>query len=195
MGAVDLDCNPAQKTVPTGVTQVTNPNAHLLCWTASSPSAANTVVVSNQFGSATLRTGAATQLCLPSWSDTAPRSHTPTAPPDLSHFACYTAGYAPGSVPFKFPSSVRVRDQFSSKPVRVNVGAPKLLCLPTTKIVNGQTFPALDPQAHLLCYSVAPAAAKHTVYDQDQFGAGRVQTSKSADLCVPTSKVVVPPTG
>src|SRR5690348_4959521 len=56
--AVDLHCNPAQKTVSTRVFKITNPNAHLLCWKIVAPTQpARTVQVTNQFGSAMLKTG------------------------------------------------------------------------------------------------------------------------------------------
>ena len=187
IGAVDLDCNPAQKTVPNGVTQVANPNAHLLCWGIKAPPSSKTVVVSNQFGSAKVSTGATTQMCLPSWTTVKPRTGTPVAPPGLSHFACYSAGYVPGAATFKPPDSVLVKDQFTNKPVKVKVGAPKLLCLPTTKIADGVTSPALNPQAHLLCYAVSPTPTKNAVYDENQFGTGGVRIIKAGLLCLPST--------
>jgi len=194
IGGVDLDCNPAQKTVRTGVTPITNPEAHLLCWNITAPTGSRTVSVTNQFGTATLNTGTPTQLCLPSWSSAqSPPAKTPATPPGLSHFTCYTVSYAPGTTPFKPPKSVLVKDQFATKPVKVNVGTPKLLCLPTTKIVNGVTYPAQNPQTHLLCFTVSPTPTRNPVYDENQFGTGKVQIKKTALLCLPSTKVIVGP--
>ena len=190
IGGEDLGCNPAQKTVPTSVTPVLNPNAHLLCWSIHSATSPHSVVVSNQFGSAKIQTGATSQLCLPSWSSpTTPRTGSPVAPPGLSHFACYAAAYAPGATPFTVPASVIVKDQFSGKQVRVRVGVPKLLCVPSTKVANGVTYPALDPQSHLLCYGVSPTPTRNPVYDENQFGTGKVRILKTNLLCLPSTKV------
>ena len=87
-----LHCNPAQKTLPSGRTfKITNPNAHLGCFAISAPKQPTpTVVVTNQFGSATLVPGQPNALCVPSWKSlTGPPDKKPTTPPGLSHFACY----------------------------------------------------------------------------------------------------------
>jgi len=196
IGAVDTDCNPVQKTVPTGVTPIRNPDAHLLCWNISGTTIPETVVVSNQFGSATLQTGATSQMCLPSWSNMkVPPANKPSAPPGLSHFACYSVSYAPGGNTFEPPPSVKVKDQFSNKSVSVKVGAPELLCLPTTKIANGVTYKMQNPQTHLLCYAVSSTPTVNSVFDKNQFGTGRVAIQKTTMLCLPSTKVVVPATG
>jgi hypothetical protein len=196
IGAVDLHCNPAQKTVPTHLTRVTNPNAHLLCWRMSTTQPSVTVVVSNQFGKATLKTGAGIQVCLPSWKSlTGPPKNRLVAPPGLSHFTCYTVTYLPGSSAFRPPSSVLVKDQFSPRPVPVKVGAPVLLCLPTTKILaSGVASPMQNPTVHLLCFAVSQTPKKNPVYDQNQFGAGAVNILRTSLLCLPSTKIVIPPT-
>ncbi len=196
IGAVDTDCNPVQKTVPTGVTPIRNPNAHLLCWSITAPTAAQTVVVTNQFGTAELQTGATSQMCLPSWSNAKnPPGNKPSAPPGLSHFTCYSVGYAPGGNTFEPPPSVKVQDQFTNKSVGVKVGAPKLLCLPTTKIANGVTYKMQNAQAHLLCYAVSSTPTVSSVFDKNQFGTGKIHVLKTSLLCLPSTKVVVTPTG
>jgi hypothetical protein len=191
IGAVDLHCNPVQKTVPTGVTKITNPNAHLLCWNVTASQPAKTVLVTNQFGKAKLKTGSPTQLCLPTWKDlTGPPKKPAAAPPGLSHFTCYTVAYTPGAVRFRPPTSVRLKDQFSTRPVPVKVGAPELLCLPTTKITNGATDPAQNTPAHLLCYAVSPTPKRDPVYDQNQFGTGKINIQKTRLLCLPSTITV-----
>jgi hypothetical protein len=194
IGEVDFDCNPVQKTVPTGVTKVTNPSAHLVCWHLSAPSSNKTVVVTNQFGRATLKTGGTAQVCLPSWQQVGSPPNNPSSTPSgLSHFTCYSASYAPHGGSFKPPKSVTVKDEFSNQPVKVKVGAPKLLCLPTAKTVNGVTYPELNPLAQLMCLAVTPTPTKNPVYDQNQFGTGKVQVTKTGTLCLPSTKLVVGP--
>jgi hypothetical protein len=68
--ALVLHCNPVQKTLPDGqVFKITNPNAHLACFRIAPPTKqpTPTVVVTNQFGSATLVPSQPNLLCLPSW--------------------------------------------------------------------------------------------------------------------------------
>jgi alpha-tubulin suppressor-like RCC1 family protein len=192
VGAVDLHCNPAQKTVSGRITRITNPNAHLLCWrTTAVAQPARTVVVSNQFGRATLTTGQPGQLCLPSWKSVTGRPNlTPVVPPGLNHFTCYSVAYAPGSARFRPPASVTVKDQFSSRPVAVKVGVPKLLCLPTTTILNGViTYPRLSP-THLLCFNVSPTPTKNPVYDENDFLDEKINILRTNLLCVPSTKAL-----
>ncbi len=195
IGAVDLHCNPAQKTVDNRVTPITNPNAHLLCWNLDTATlATETVVVSNQFGQGELKASTPSQLCVPSWKSLqAPPTNKIVAPPGLSHFTCYAVAYVAATAPhFKPPSSVLVKDQFSAKPVAVRVGAPKLLCLPTTKVLpSGVAFPMLNATTHLLCFAVSATPKKTPVFDQNQFGHGKVNILKTSLLCLPSTKVVV----
>ena len=64
-------CNPVMKTIvkTKQVFKITNPRAHLVCFPMTAPNAqpAPTVVVANQFGTATLQPGKPTGLCVPSW--------------------------------------------------------------------------------------------------------------------------------
>jgi len=116
IGALDVHCNPVEKLVGSNYTFVTNPDAHLLCWNITAKKQPTfTVQVSNQFGTALLKTGAATQLCLPSWTSlsgppNATRDGQPVAPPRLSHFACYAVSYVRGTSPFKAPGPVQLQD-------------------------------------------------------------------------------------
>ena len=192
IGDVDFDCNPVQKTVPSGITKITNPNAHLVCWHLSAPSSNKTVVVTNQFGRATVKTGGTAQVCLPSWQLVGSPPNNPSSTPSgLSHFTCYSASYAPHGGSFKPPKSVTVQDEFTNKPVKVQVGAPKLLCLPTAKTINGVTYPELNPLAQLMCLAVTPTPTKNPVYGQNQFGTGKMQVLKTGTLCLPSTKLIV----
>ena len=88
---------------------------------------------------------------------------------------------------------MKVKDEFSNKSVSVKVGAPQLLCLSTTKIVNGVTYKSTNAQEHLLCYAVSSTPTVKSVFDKNQFGTGKIRVAKTALLCLPSTKVVVPP--
>ena len=87
-------------------------------------------MVTNQFGQATLVTGTARLVCLPSFKDTNNPPHFPSAtqPAGLDHFTCYDAHYGNGSR-FNVPAGVSLKDQFGSFTPRI--GGPNLLCLPS----------------------------------------------------------------
>jgi hypothetical protein len=195
VGSVDLHCNPVQKIASTGNAKVTNPNAHLLCWNLSGTTrqASRIVKVTNQFGTGELKTAAPNQLCAPSWKSlTGPPKKAVAQPPALSHFTCYPVTAVPGTAPFKPPAAVRLKDQFAPKPVAVKVGAPVLLCLPTAKILpTGKSYPILNAKTHLLCFAVSTTPIKNPVYDQNQFGTGKVNIRRSRLLCLPSTKVVI----
>lgn len=131
-------CNPVQKTLPTGKSfPITNRIAHLACFTITPAKAQpnHSVVVINQFGSATLVTGQPNLLCVPSWKSlTGPPKKQPTTPPGLNHFTCYSAKVAKGV--YK-PPTVMLKDEFTKTAVSATVNrTPTELCLPTTKIVG-----------------------------------------------------------
>lgn len=198
IGSLAENCNPVQKTVTlatggTRVTKVTNPNAHLACFKITAPTQpTKTVVVTNQFGSGTLSVGQPQILCLPSWKSlTGPPKETTVAPPDLSHFTCYSVSYVKGTAPYKVPGPVSLKDEFSSKSVPVKVGAPELLCLPTTKIIGKKTYPMVNAAEHLLCFQVSQTPVKTPVFDLNQFGNGKVQIAKTSLLCLPSTKRVI----
>jgi hypothetical protein len=188
-----VHCNPVQKTLPSGqVFPITNPNAHLACFpiAASSIQPTPTVVVTNQFGSATLILAQPNLLCVPSWKSlTGPPGMTPSTPPNLNHFTCYpvrtaSSGYA--------PPPLLLKDEFGSGPAQVNP-IPSELCLPTEKIVptGNQVFPIINAAQHLLCFPVSPTPIIPTVWDENQFGTSPVAISTTKWLCVPSTKVVV----
>src|SRR5215813_797074 len=62
-------CNPVAKQLPSGkIFKITNRNAHLLCYRITEPQQPTpNVLVTNQFGSATLTPSQPNLLCLPSW--------------------------------------------------------------------------------------------------------------------------------
>ncbi len=201
IGPLVQNCNPVQKTVTLAsggseVTKITNPNGHLACFKITAPTQpTKTVVVVNQFGSGTLSVGQPQILCLPTWKSlTGPPKETAVQPPDLSHFTCYSVSYVPGTAPYKIPGAVSLRDEFtpaSAPPTPVKVGAPKLLCLPTTKIVGKTTYPMVNATLHLLCFQVTQTPTRTPVFDLNQFGNGTVHITKTNLLCLPSTKRVI----
>ena len=202
IGAVQLHCNPTQKTIttttPPTVYPITNPNAHLVCFgIAGARQPSVTVLVTNQFGKGELVATSPTKLCLPSWKSLqGPPNMRPNQPPGLDHFTCYPVTHATTGPHFNPPASVVVQDQFARAGVTVKVGAPKLLCLPTQKtLATGQVYKITNPRAHLLCFAVTPTPVISPVFDQNQFGTSPVTIEVTKLLCLPSYKsVVVPPT-
>lgn len=192
--ALVMHCNPVQKTVPSGqVFPITNPNAHLACFPlrVTSPQPTPTVVVANQFGSATLVPSQPNIFCVPSWKSlTGPPGKSPTTPPGLNHFTCYPVTVKSGAYA---PPPVMLQDEFAPGPVPVQVNPiPQELCLPTEKILpTGQVFPIINPTLHLLCFQVSQTPIKSPVWDENQFGTSQVTINPTKWLCLPSTKTVV----
>jgi plastocyanin len=188
-------CNPVIKTVPTGVFKKTNPAAHLACLpiTPPTPLPTHKVVVTNQFGHATLTTSQPNLLCLPSWTGTTSAlNKQPTTPPGLNHFTCYPVALVAGGGSYKIPTSVKLRDQFAATTVKVTVNpVPKELCLPTQKIVGAKTYPMINPAMHLLCFPVSLTPHKTPVWDENQFGTAKMTIKATKLLCLPSTKQVL----
>jgi hypothetical protein len=200
--ALALHCNPVNKTITTAAGKttfkVTNPRAHLACLPITPNKAQPTpkVLVKNQFGKAILYLGQPNLLCLPSWKSlTGPPNIKPTTPPGLNHFTCYPVkDMSNGS--YKPVGSVLLQDQFSTKPVPVQVNPlPRELCLPTKKIVtisgSSTTYPIIDSVHHLLCFAVTKTPFKPKVWDENQFGTSAVTIKATKWLCLPSTKQVV----
>jgi hypothetical protein len=207
--ALALHCNPVIKIVrnpATGGQQVfkpTNPRAHLACLPFTLPAGMTVptpkVLVTNQFGSATLYLKQPNLLCLPSWTSMiGPPKVKPTTPPGLNHFSCYPVGDMTGG--YKIPPSVLLKDQFAAAPVSVTINPlAQELCLPTKKIIStaagAKTYPIIDPAMHLLCFAGIKTPIKPRVWDENQFGTSAVAIRTAKWLCLPSTKVVVGPTG
>jgi hypothetical protein len=188
-----VHCNPVAKTLPTGkVFPITNPNAHLACFTIAAPTAQPTpeVVVTNQFGSAELQPSQPNLLCVPSWKSlTGPPGKTPTTPPGLNHFTCYPVKVVSGHYT---PPAVMLQDEFAKAPVNAEVNpVPVELCLPTEKIIGKKVFPIINPTMHLLCFPVTKTPIIPTVWDENQFGTSVVKIKATTWLCPPSTKKIV----
>lgn len=188
-----IHCNPVQKTLPSGqVFPITNPNAHLACFTITAPTQPTPMVkVTNQFGSATLLPSQPNLLCLPTWKSlTGPPNQTPNQPPGLNHFTCYPVKLVSGS--YAPPAGIKLQDEFAPAPVSVSVNpVPTELCLPTEKIVGGVDYPIINAATHLLCYPVSTTPIKTPVWDQNQFGTAVVTINRTTTLCLPSTKQIV----
>jgi hypothetical protein len=220
---VDLHCNPATKKVKSTSGAVTtyqakSPSWHLLCVaidTAQSPST-HVVKVSDQFGAAKLTTGPPSQFCLPSLKSLGPASNPTFVPPAATettpdHFTCYPIENPAGGQPFtQIPPVVKVKDQFTGGKIRVQVGPPTMLCLPTQKTLEsgpdaGHVTPITNATAHLLCFQVTgiPTPTVGTVYDENQFnqqpfnpqspgpGFTPIQIGTANSLCLPSYKKLI----
>jgi hypothetical protein len=214
---VDLHCNPATKKVTSATGKVTSypaksPSWHLLCiaFDASQQPATHVVKVSDQFGAAKLTTGPPSQFCLPSLKSLGPASNPVFTPPAASetmpdHFTCYPIENPTGGQPFtQIPPAVSVKDQFTTKLVRVQIGLPTTLCLPTQKTLepNGPVTKITNATAHLLCFQVSgvPTGKVSTVFDENQFnqrpfnpkkpgpGFTPIQIGTASSLCLPSFK-------
>jgi hypothetical protein len=190
IGKVAVHCNPVVKTTPTGTFPITNPNAHLLCWTITEPTQPTpTVQVANQFGTATLVPGQPNLLCLPTWKSlTGPPTQTAPQPPGLSHFTCYPVKVQSGAYQ---PPPITLQDEFAPKPVPVTVNpVPQELCLPTQKTVGHKVYKIINPTMHLLCFPVSQTPILQP-WDKNQFGTAKVQIIQTSSLCLPSTKKIV----
>jgi hypothetical protein len=189
-----LHCNPVIKFLPSGkVFKVTNSAAHLACFPMQAPKQPmKKVLVTNQFGQATLFTNQPNLFCVPSWKSlTGPPNKSPSTPPRLNHFTCYqvdSSGQA-----YKPPAGLRLQDEFTKKSVPVQVNpVPSELCLPTEKIVGKKTYPIINPSLHLLCFAVSKTPIRNPVWDENQFGTAKMTIKATKFLCLPSTKRVLP---
>jgi hypothetical protein len=189
ISAVQLHCNPVAKTLPTGqMFPITNPDAHLVCFKITATKQPTpTVIVTNQFGQATLVPGQPNLLCLPSWKSlTGPTHKKPSQPPGLDHFTCYPVTVSAGA--YK-PPPVLLQDQFSAAATKAQVTpVPAELCLPTQKTVGTHVYRIINPTLHLLCFPVTPTPVVPKVFDQNQFGTATISIRQTKWLCVPSTK-------
>jgi hypothetical protein len=192
IGNANIHCNPAEKVVqapPGPVTYpILDPTLHRLCLSITAPKQTSTAVpITNQFGKAQLLLGQPNELCLPSWKSlTGPPNMTPNAPV-ANHYVCYPAKYVPGTPPFQPPGPVSVSDEFSPALVPVRVGPPLSLCVPTRKMVGSVTYPIVDSTLFNVCFTVTKTPIIPKVFDQNQFGQGKVKIKATKSLCLPSS--------
>jgi hypothetical protein len=197
---IAVHCNPALKVVtPKGGKPrrfpPKSPSWHLLCVSMKAPKQPAFVVrVTNQFGTAQLKGQQPNYFCLPSLKSlTGPTFKKPgknEVEPD--HFTCYPVSYNSTQDHFQIPPLVQVGDQFSNFGlIKVDVGAPAELCVPTQKTVGPAETPIRQPLAHLLCFKVSQTKGRSPFWDQNQFGVAKLKTIATATLCLPSYKTIV----
>ena len=193
IGKFVFHCNPVEKILPTGqMFPITNPNAHLGCWSITEPTQPTHVVqVVNQFGTGVLTTGQPNLLCLPTWKSlTGPPRKKPNQPPGLSHFTCYPVSLQGGGYQ---PPPVMLQDEFAPAPVNAQVNPiPQELCLPTQKTVltTGKVYKIINPAMHLLCFQVTPTPFL-PAWDENQFGTSKIHILHTQWLCLPSTKTII----
>jgi hypothetical protein len=199
-GAATTHCNPANKSVPAALFKASNPLAHLLCWSLKYALGPATVLVTNQFGKAVMKTGAPTKLCVPSWKDNIapPGAVLGAQPPGLDHFTCYPLIAIATAYGFKPPSVVKAEDEFSApRYVALKLGHANQLCVPTLKILpTGLSYRpqgANDPA--LVCFPTSPTPVWKTVFDSNQFGNEAVYPNTThEEFCLPSAlSLQIPP--
>jgi hypothetical protein len=180
VGAPRWFCNPVKKRHGDTVTKIIDPDAHLTFLQIGTPDfKLLDVRVKNQFGRRDLKVFApATLIAVPT------KKNNHDFPDGLDHFKCYRVKGQPIGVP------VGLRDQFQQAPARL-VGRPVLLCNPTIKVHNNNTFPINHPKEHLVCYRVTPVQFSVVVLAQNQFANGQLTVQNPNMLCVPSRKRIL----
>jgi len=193
IGRLVLHCNPVVKIIPGAKFPALRPKAHLACFKITAPpQKLPQVNVTNQFGTADLAVGQPRLLCLPSWKGLLRPPRTTTAqPPGLGHFTCYPVKVTQGG--YKVPKGIMLKDEFSSRPVPVKVSnVPVLLCVPTLKVIHRVIRSPYINRLHLLCFPVSKTPRKPVVFDKNQFGTALVRIGRTALLCLPSTKQIIP---
>jgi List-Bact-rpt repeat protein len=101
----------------------------------------------------------------------------------IDHYKCYL----PAKTPFK-QRTVRLQDQFLTS--NAVVVRPVWFCNPVRKNRSG----VQNLRAHLKCYRIREEEFRELLVDIDnQFESTTIRTIRPTELCLPTSKRVVPP--
>jgi hypothetical protein len=190
IGSAIWHWNPSCKFRNGAVFKILDPTVHYLCFIIKAKTQdIKPQVVTDQFvTAATLKLGQPDALCLPSWKSlTGLPNKKPNQPLDADHYTCY-----PVLNPVGTPTRVKVQDEFSPKtPVPVTVNSEPLhqqLCVPTQKtLASGRVYRITNPKLSYWCRSVTSTPIIHVVFDENQFGQGRVTISKTKFLCVPAT--------
>ena len=193
--------NPAVKnpTSPPDISLLFDPDTHLKSYLVRGPrSHPPRILVDNQPGSFTVKLHRrANRLLVPASKDLlAP----PPQPPDPSlhevdHFLCYPVRKAEPKLPRD--TEVFATDQFNEPESKLFiVKKPTRFCNPVDK--NGEGIK--NPDNHLMCYRVKrargePRHERVGLFTHDQFGQMELRTRRERELCVPSTKTVLPDFG
>jgi hypothetical protein len=182
-------CNPAR--VGTASAALSNPAAHLDCFDAdTNRRVGRTLDVTGKFDVPTnvnrpvrLNVRSLRSLCVPTLvGANAVPAGTPTG---LDAYACYSAGYASRSARLRFPSPVRVGDEFGTRSARVHDLSH--MCVPAQTVnAQGNANPSalVSTAGMLLCFDVTGGRYQRTQFHSNAFGRARVRTSRTEHLCI-----------
>lgn len=178
--APEIFCNPVRKRHNDKTYNILDSTAHFTAYKMVAPEGVtHQVRVRNQFGRQRLQVAAA-----PLWL-TAPTMVQGQLPPqNLDHFECYRVQGAAVN------QTVDLRDEFKQASGLV-VGKPVLLCNPTRKIHNGQTYEIKHPEAHLVCYQVTKVRVNRQINTQTQFQQALLTVKNPKLLCAPSQKAII----
>ncbi len=180
-------CNPADKNGedPTAVQDVNHLTGYIIKQTTPHFLPIANVQITNQFGTVVATLTKPDVLLVPTAKSlTGPPGPLPARV--IDHFKCYKVAKAKQRV-----SGVGVDDQFGH--IGLDVKKPFRLCAPVDK--NGEGI--LDPSQHLLCYKIRQTSlpffrGKSPIFIDNQFEASQVSVDHLRELCLPSTKVVLP---
>ena len=138
----------------------------------------------DQFGTHVVNLVKADTLLVPTGFGLGVPPPTPSAAAD--HYRCYKVTVSPGTA--KLPQGLQVAVVDQSTVRRYKIKKFSHLCAPVSE--NAQAINAAS--MHLMCYTAAPVRGQQSlgkivgqIQTLNEFGAGRLDTAKEAELCVP----------
>jgi hypothetical protein len=177
-----LLANPVRKTHEGEVTEIVNPEEHLVFYwidIEGDPFQMQVQVV-NQFGEQTLDVSGPELLAVPS-------TKTDLPPPPVDHFKCYEATDVQGSDPIG--EDLLLEDQFGI--VEAQLGSAEMFCNPVEKWHYDRRTPVWHPDHHFTLYSLTEVISPLWSVDVDnQFGTQQLLVGNPVLLAVPTQKLV-----
>lgn len=161
------------------------PDLHysLYLFQGQAPSVNEEIVATHQYGDVNLSVQNPVALMTPAQKNVPPPFQLPPA----NHFLCYDAFGPPLNQP------VSLFTQFGSE--HVDLLNPVFFCNPVEKHHAGVTYPILDPNQHLTCYTFNPpgsASAGVTIVDQFTFTFAPLAVAQI--VCLPSIKNIPTPT-
>lgn len=183
---------------------ISDPDTHLIAYSLKGPKfkKRRNVQVDNQFGAFLLDVKRSDRRLL------VPASKDPDNPPEpldgthhVNHFLCYDVDERrrrddddDGDDDDRVRITVSVAAQFNQSAPMFEIRKPVRLCNPVDKNSEG----IKDEENHLLCFQVKPVRRRDTtqrvkdIHVRDQFGQNQVDTLKIRELCVPSTKTLLP---
>ncbi len=179
--------NPSRKVAPAGDEGIKDGNRHLNWYRLNQqvPEPRRTIRFRNQFGQHSVDTRDPRFLAVPAQKTSDRNSSFPDS---LDHYKCYGIININTAPPLPV---VTVGDQFNSQ-ANVQVGDPRLFCLPVRKEREGESPQGIkNSDDHFAVYDMPPQADPRTIQTRDQFRQRPLQVIRSVWLAVPTEKQAV----